>query len=336
MELKQLPLLPAPAPPAPGLDQPPVHTSSLINVDSVTHAFVCKGCQRIVHRIVADHRLPLGSTICFGTPSSLHSVEGRRDNPHPFDHLLDPTQNADDRSVAFTTVLCEACYTPARALYAENKIKQDQWQVSYAELLALCDRWKTVSVPALRKHLRRRVKEFEVSKLCEIIGEEAYAMLANRRLPYRQRRQQFEQVLDSKEATIEAYLTADLPIQMVWDPEAFDATVERSQRLAHDLGLTGPVGITRPLKAPKEGPYCTLRPHVSDITGAGGNALAWPALQAYEEFHPAAMLDEVRARIRLPATRDFVRQLYVKCRHLANTHFLLLKCELRWLNGQSG
>ncbi len=336
MELEQPLLLPAPAPAAPELDQPPVHARSLLNVFPVTRAFVCKGCQRIVHRIVAEHRLPLGSTICFGTPSSLYSVEGRRDNPHPFDHLLDPTQNAGDRSVDFTTVVCEACYTPARALYAENKIRLDQWRASYAEVLALCDRWEAVSVPALRKHMRGRVKGFEVSKLCEIIGEEAYAMLASRRLPYRQRRQQFEQVLDSKEATIEAYLTTDLPIQMVWDPEAFDATVEKSQQLANDLGLTGPIGVTRPLDVPQEGPYCTFRPYASDIAGAGGNALAWPSLQAYEEFDPADMLDEARARIRLPATRDFVQQLYAKCGKLANAHFLLLKCELRWLNGRSG
>ena len=64
--------------------------------------------------------------------------------------------------------------------------------------------------------------------------------------------------------------------------------------------------------------------------------MAWPALQSYEEFDPTAMLDQARARIQLPRIGDFVQRLQHKCRELANTHFLLLRCELRWTGRQQG
>lgn len=159
MELKQPLLLPAPAPTATVGDQAPVQASSLINLDSVTYAFVCHGCQRIVHRFIADRRLPRGA-IRECTLSMLYSVYGRRDNPHPFDHLLDPDQNPDDRSVAFTTVLCEACYAPARQRYAANEIKLDQWRASYDEVLALCGRRKKVAVAAFREYEDSRIRGF--------------------------------------------------------------------------------------------------------------------------------------------------------------------------------
>ncbi|MDA8260589.1 MAG: hypothetical protein M0Z99_33980 [Betaproteobacteria bacterium] len=64
--------------------------------------------------------------------------------------------------------------------------------------------------------------------------------------------------------------------------------------------------------------------------------MAWPALQSYEEFDPTAMLDQARTRIQLPQIGDFVQRLQHKCRELANTHFLLLRCELRWTGRQQG
>lgn len=161
-----------------------------------------------------------------------------------------------------------------------------------------------------------------------------YALLANRGLPYRQRRHQFQMVLGNRKTVIEAYMTAGFQRGTVWDSKSFDAALERSWRLAGDLGRTGPVGITRPLGPLQKEPFCTFRPAAPDISGAVAKAMAWPALRGYQEFDTAAMLREARARIRLPAIGDFVQQLQTKCKQLANIHFLMLRCELRWLNNQ--
>jgi hypothetical protein len=358
MKLKQPLLLPAPAPRPPVVEQTPVDDDTESVVDSVTYAYVCHGCRRIVHRFVAEWRIPSPwQLISFEPRSSNYSVRWRRDAgcPHPFDYLLDPDRNPEDRSVALTTVLCEGCYAPAQARYAENKIKLDRWQTSYDKVLAGCERWEKVVVAAFESHLRKRIQEFEASRLPEIVGDETYAMLADKTLPYRQRRQQFEQVLEHRDAAIEAYLTADFPIETFWDSSAFDSDLEKSRSLARELGLIGRVGITSPLEVPdelggllcfpmqhgywdgsfpEEGLLCTFRPSASDVAGAGGDALSWSALQAYREVDTAAVLDEARARIRFAVPGDFVQVLRMKCNHLANTHFLMTQCELRWMKNQ--
>lgn len=359
MELKQPLLLPAPAPRPPVVDQPPVDDDTESVVDSVTYAYVCHGCRRIVHRFVAEWRIRTspGDLISVEPCPAVYVVKWRRDAgcPHPFDYLLDPDRNPEDRSVAFTGVLCEGCYAPAQARYAENKIKLDQWQDSYDEVLAGCERWEKVVVAAFEAHLRKRIQEFEASRLPEIVGDETYAMLADKTLPYRQRRQQFEQVLEHRDAAIEAYLTADFPIETFWDSSAFDSDLEKSRRWARDLGLIGTVGITSPLEVPDElgGLLCfprqhgywersfpeeelirTFRPAASEVAGAGGDALSWSALRAYREIDTAAVLDEARVRIRLAVPSDFVHKLRMKCRHSANTQFLMTQCELRWLKNQ--
>ena len=329
-------LLPAPSPADPVADQGPEPVDSSSDSASVTSAFVCHHCRRIVYRYVTDMHLPLGSTICFGTPAAFFSVAVRRDNPHPFDHLLDPDRNPEDRSVAFTSVVCEACYAPLRGHYADNAIKLKQWQASHAQVLALCNRWNKAVAGAFREHIRIRIQEFEVSHLPEIIGNDTYTLLVDRRLPYRQRRQRFEAVLEERQSGIEAYLTAGFQLEAVWDSKAFDAAVERSGRLARDLGLTGSVGITRPLEPPRQGPFGVVSRAAPDVSGVAAAAMAWPALQSYEEFDPTAMLDQARARIRLPKMGGFVQQLQHKCRELANTHFLLLRCERRWTGHLQG
>ncbi|OZB55288.1 hypothetical protein [Thiomonas sp.] len=360
MELKQPLLLPAPAPKPRVVDQTPVDDNTESVVDSVTYAYVCHGCRRIVHRFVAEWRMRIlpGELISIEPNSSSYEVRWRRDAgcPHPYDYLLDPDRNPEDRSVAFTTVLCEGCYAPAQARYAQNKIKLDRWQASYDKVLAGCERWEKVVVAAFEAHLHKRLQEFEASRLPEIVGDETYAMLADKTLPYRQRRQQFEQVLGHRNTAIEAYLAADFPVETFWDSSAFDSDLETSRSLARELGLTGRVGITSPVEAPDrlngslysqvflshwkdkgfpmEGPLCTLRPAASDMVGAGGDALSWRALQAYREFDIAAMLDEARARIRLVVPGDSVRELRMKCNHLANTRFLMTQCERRWLKNQ--
>ena len=360
MELKQPLLLSAPAPRPPAVDQTPVHDDTESVVDSVTYAYVCHGCRRIVHRFVAEWRMRIlpGELISIEPNSSSYEVRWRRDAgcPHPYDYLLDPDRNPEDRSVAFTTVLCEGCYAPAQARYAQNKIKLDRWQASYDKVLAGCERWEKVVVAAFEAHLHKRIQEFETSRFPEIVGDETYAMLADETLPYRQRRQQFEQVLEHRDAAIEAYLTADFPIETFWDSSAFDSDFETSRSLARELGLIGRVGVTSPLEVPdelggllcftmqqgywdgsfpEEGRlFCTFRPAASDVAGAGGDALSWSALRAYREVDTAAVLDESRARIRLAVPGDFMQVLWMKCKHLANTHFLMTQCERRWLKNQ--
>ncbi|MDA8260590.1 MAG: hypothetical protein M0Z99_33985 [Betaproteobacteria bacterium] len=61
-----------------------------------------------------------------------------------------------------------------------------------------------------------RIQEFGVSHLPEIIGDETYALLVDRRLPYQQRRQRLEAVLEERQAVIEAYLTAGFQLEAVW------------------------------------------------------------------------------------------------------------------------
>ncbi|WP_031405648.1 hypothetical protein [Thiomonas sp. FB-Cd] len=299
--------------------------SDLNLVSSTTLAYACRGCHRIVHRVVEDWHHPLGASNCFGGPYMHHRVELRRSCPHPFDHLLDPDNNPEDRSVHFTTVLCEDCYSRNRKSYEANRQFLDEWMAVYAHLLAQVDRWCQTVVPVFQGCIENAISEFNVDDLPRILGAEECLALASRRETRNRRDERLRRVLDARQATLEAYITSGFQLDSLWDSQPFQQARNAAYQKAGVFTMLGPVGIATPLQPPKVSEYTVIRAPGSPLGSRPEEAIPGPALWDYREFDIIALLTAADEQVKLPSTDDAVSRLRKKCYELAKAKFLVLK-----------
>ena len=300
-------------------------SSSVDLVSSTTRAYVCHACRRIVHRVVEDWHHPVDSTICFGGPYLLDSVEFRRSYPHPFDHLLDPANNPEDRSVSFTIVVCEDCYTRNSGRYEFNRQCLDEWMVSYAHLLALVNRWCQTVVPVFQECIESAISGFTVDDLPRIIGDEECLALASRRVTRNRRGERLRSLLDAGRDKLDVYLTAGFDLGTLWDSQSFEEARNAAFQKVGALATLGPVGIAIPFQPPDSHSQAVIRAPGSPLGSRPEEAISWPNLWHYMEVDVLALLYLADEQVKLPSTDDAVRRLREKCYDLATAKFLVLK-----------
>ena len=266
----------------------------------MTVAYVCSGCRQIQRRLVVDWVYGAGELVCFGTISSFHRVERRKDHPGPYDDLLSPQPTREESSVKFVEVLCEACHPPLQVELQDATRRIDAWWPSYEEVLARAAEGERLIHKRAPARALAVADAFTADDLTRILSEQERAELASPQRTVKRRAGLLRRMLQQHAPKIERHILSRVGVHKLWDAAGFAQALKASRQQAEDLGLTRAVRISRrvPCPALNEDGFIQL-----NRTARLRNPEAlkdWPSMYEVDTVSPYRLLAEARSSIDPP------------------------------------